>query len=65
MGRHLFVVPDDATWLEVAAISAASRISVKRDSELSPVGRALKARIAEGGLPRMGRLSAVSNPEQQ
>lgn len=46
--RHLFSVPDEATWFDAAALSAASRIARTPDSELSPVGRELKHRIAQG-----------------
>ena len=45
--RHLFVVPEDATWFDVAVLSAASRITNTPDNRLSSVGRELKQRIAK------------------
>lgn len=43
--RHLFVVPEDATWFDVAVLSAASRLACTPSRELSPVGRELKDRL--------------------
>lgn len=46
--RHLFAVPDGATWFDAAVLSAASRIANTPDNRLSSVGRELKQRIAKG-----------------
>lgn len=44
--RHLFVVPDNPTWLDTAWMSAASRLARTPDHLLSPVGRELKRRLS-------------------
>lgn len=45
--RHLFAVPEGATWFDTAVLSAASRITNTPDNRLSSVGRELKQRIAK------------------